>query len=301
MTQGFKLEGFQYARLKTQGAEINIATASPKEYSKATPALLLLHGYPQTHLMWHKVAPALSQHFHIVCADLRGYGDSSKPESDETHLTYSKREMAYDMVDVMRQLGHEIFYAAGHDRGARVIHRMALDHPDKLSKAAVLDIVPTLEMFNSVDQVSATGYYHWYFLIQDKGLPEKMIGQNPDFYLLDKLDRWSTQPESFEQKIVAEYLRCFRRPETIHASCEDYRAAASIDLQHDKADIETKINCPLLVLWGTQGIIGRHFDILEIWRNRASTIQGEGVDCGHFLAEEAPDKTLQCLLQFFNS
>ncbi|HIF18195.1 MAG TPA: alpha/beta hydrolase [Cycloclasticus sp.] len=290
-----QLEGFSYSRLTTQGADINVASAG------SGPPLLLLHGYPQTHYMWHKTAPALSQHFHVICPDLRGYGDSSKPESNAQHTPYSKREMAKDMVEIMQQLGHNTFYVAGHDRGARVAHRMILDYPTTILKAAVLDIVPTIEMFNSIDQISATGYYHWFFLIQSNGLPEKMIGQDPDYYLNDKLNRWSTTPNCFEQHAIDEYLRCFREPSTIHATCEDYRAAASIDLEHDKADLDKKINCPLLVLWGEHGIIGRHFDLLEIWNQCATNVTGQALNCGHFLAEESPDETLDNLTRFFNN
>jgi len=299
MSSPIRLNGFRYTRLTTQGAEINVASASPKDHSPDTPALLLLHGYPQTHYMWHKIAPALSQSFHVVCPDLRGYGDSSKPDSDESHQAYSKREMANDMVNIMQQMGHNTFHVAGHDRGARVAHRMALDYPQAVTKAAVLDIVPTLEMFDNVDQISATGYYHWFFLIQDNNLPERMIGQDPDFYLLDKLKRWSTTPDCFEQNAIDEYLRCFRQPSVIHASCEDYRAAASIDLEHDRADLDTQVSCPLLVLWGENGIIGRHFNLLKLWQRRASDVTGQALNCGHFLAEESPDDTLKSLLNFF--
>jgi haloacetate dehalogenase len=294
-----KIEGFNYTRIKTSGAEINLAASNPNVRANTKPALLLLHGYPQTHYMWHAIAPALAQEFHVICPDLRGYGDSSKPDSDETHHAYSKREMAQDMIELMQQLGHEQFYVVGHDRGARVAHRMTLDHPQRVLKVAVLDIVPTLEMFNNIDQISATGYYHWFFLIQDNGLPEKMIGHDPDAYLLDKLNRWSTRQDCFSSEAIDEYLRCFRMPETIHASCEDYRAAASVDLQHDRQDSAQKIGCPLLALWGKHGIIGRHYDLLSIWQNRATKVRCKSLDCGHFLAEEAADETLEQLLNFF--
>lgn len=293
MNDVFKLDGFTYSTIKTQGAEINIASAG-----NGTP-LLLLHGYPQNHLMWHKIAPALSKKFHVICPDLRGYGDSSKPASDSTHSPYSKREMAKDMVDVMQQMGYKHFNVAGHDRGARVTHRMALDYPEKVLKAAVLDIVPTYDIFKQIDQTVATGYYHWFFLIQDNNVPEHLIGADPDFYLNDKLNRWSTYPERFDANIVKDYLRCFRKPETIHSSCEDYRAAASIDLEHDKADLDHKIECPLLVLWGEHGMMGKHFDMLDIWAKKANTVTGKGLDSGHFLTEEAPEETLENLLAFF--
>jgi len=293
MTAPLKLNGFAYQTIVTQGARIHVASAG------SGPALLLLHGYPQTHLMWHKVAPSLAEKYHLICPDLRGYGDSSKPNSDAQHTPYSKREMAKDMVDVMRQMGHEHFFVAGHDRGARVSHRMALDFPEKVLKAAVLDIIPTYEMFKKIDQSIATAYYHWFFLIQDKGVPEHLIGLDPDFYLKDKLNRWSQYPEQFDNAIVNQYLRCFKDPATIHATCEDYRAAASIDLQHDEADLDKKISCPLLVLWGKHGIMGKHFDMLDIWQQKADNVSGKALDSGHFLAEEAATETLENLLNFF--
>ena len=199
----------------------------------------------------------------------------------------------------MKQLGHEKFYVAGHDRGPRVCHRMALDYPEKIHKMAILDIVPTYEMFKHIDQTMASGYYHWFFLIQDNGLPEHFISLDPDFYLQDKLKRWSTYPEKFDPAVVNDYLRCFRIPDTIHASCEDYRAAASIDLEHDETDLDKLITCPLLVLWGRYGIIGKHVDMLNIWSKKAQHVSGKALDCGHFLAEEAPEETLHSLLDFF--
>jgi haloacetate dehalogenase len=198
-------------------------------------------------------------------------------------------------------MGHDNFYVAGHDRGARVTHRMALDFPEKVLKAAVFDIVPTYELFKNVDQIIATGYYHWFFLIQDNNVPEHLIGMDPDFYLKDKLNRWSIYSDRFDSDITKDYLRCFRNPEMIHASCEDYRAAASIDLEHDKADLGKKIKCPLLVLWGKHGMMGKHFDMLGMWRNKANSISGKALDSGHFLPEEAPEETLNCLNNFFGS
>jgi len=295
MQSTLKLNGFNYTTIKTRGAQINVASAG-----KGAP-LLLLHGYPQTHLMWHKVAPALSKKFHVICPDLRGYGDSSKPSTDSNHLPYSKREMAKDMIDVMHQMGYDSFNVAGHDRGARVTHRMALDYPEKIIKAAVLDIVPTYEMFQQINQVVATGYYHWFFLIQDNGVPEHLIGADPGFYLKDKLQRWSTYPENFDPEIVNDYLRCFRNPATIHASCEDYRAAASIDLEHDKDDFNTKVQCPLLVLWGEHGMMGKHFNMLDVWKTKGEKVCGKSLNSGHFLAEEASEETLQNLEMFFSN
>jgi haloacetate dehalogenase len=264
------------------------------------PPLLLLHGYPQTHVMWHRVAPGLTNHFRVICADLRGYGDSGKPESTPDHGTYSKRAMARDMVELMAVLGYRQFFVAGHDRGARVAHRMALDHPQAVRKACVMDIAPTRHMFHSTNQAFATGYYHWFFLIQPDGLPERLIGADPEYYLREKLRRWAAPGARFDDTAVAEYLRCFRRPEVIHASCEDYRAAASIDLLHDDADFgRRRIDCPLLVLWGAQGFVNRSYDVLPVWRDYARHVEGGTVPSGHFLPEEAPEEVTAEMLRFF--
>jgi len=262
------------------------------------PPLLLLHGYPQTHVMWHKVAPALAQHFTVICPDLRGYGDSSAPPSDEQHLTYAKRTVANDLIELTEQLGFETFMAAGHDRGGRVLHRLLLDHPKRVSRAAVLDIVPTRHIFKTIDQQMATIYEHWFFLIQPDGFPERLIGQDPDYYLTTKLNRWRANPNAFAPEAMAEYLRCFRRPEVIHGSCEDYRAAASIDLEHDEADINQKIQCPLLVLWGQKGAMDKNYDVLKVWREHGKDVQGEALACGHFVPEEAPEGVVRSLTKF---
>lgn len=285
--------GFSAARIATTGAGINLAQGG------SGPPLLLLHGYPQTHIMWHQIAPRLAENFHVVCPDLRGYGDSAKPPGSADHATYSKRAMAQDMVEVMAALGHQEFFVAGHDRGARVTQRLVLDHPGRVRKACVMDIVPTRHMFRTADQVFATGYYHWFFLIQPDGLPERMIGADPVYYLREKLRRWSAPGARFDAAAVAEYVRCFT-PQTIHASCEDYRAAASIDLAHDEQDIGRKIACPLLVLWGAQGFIQRRYDVLAVWRDYAEQVTGRALECGHFLPEEAPHETGEELLRFFN-
>ncbi|MEM8808773.1 MAG: alpha/beta hydrolase [Cyanobacteria bacterium P01_G01_bin.38] len=265
------------------------------------PPLLLLHGYPQTHAMWHKVAPQLAEHFTLVCTDLRGYGDSSKPPSKADHAPYSKRAMAQDQIEIMAELGFDTFMAAGHDRGGRVLHRLLLDHPQRVTRAAVLDIVPTRYIFKTINQAMATLYEHWFFLIQPDGLPERLIGHDPDDYLTTKLHRWSADPSAFSEAAMAEYQRCFRQAETIHASCEDYRAAATIDLANDETDLDAQIQCPLLVLWGAQGAMERHYDVLKIWRDRAVNVQGQALPCGHFLPEEAPHATTQALLKFFQS
>lgn len=265
------------------------------------PPLLLLHGYPQTHVMWHKVAPMLARHFTVICPDMRGYGDSDAPVSDPAHITYAKRTVALDLVALMDHLGFSSFMVAGHDRGGRVLHRLLLDHPERISRAAMLDIVPTRHIFKTINQQMATIYEHWFFLIQPDGFPERLVGQDPDYYLTHKLRRWSANPEAFTPAAMAEYLRCFRRPEVIHATCEDYRAAASIDLEQDEASLDQKIECPLLVLWGEKGAMEKNYDVLKVWGDYATQVQGNPLPCGHFLPEEAPAATAQSLLAFLKA
>lgn len=260
--------------------------------------LLLLHGYPQTHVMWHKLAPALARDYTVVLADLRGYGDSDCPAGAPDHANYAKRRMAQDLVGLMAQLGHDRFALAGHDRGGRVAHRLALDYPACVRHLVLLDIVPTYDMFGATSQALATAYYHWFFLCQPSPLPERLIGADPVFYLHHCLKTWSRMPDAFTADALAEYERCFRRPAVIHGTCEDYRAAAGIDLAHDLADRACRIACPLLVLWGAQGFIGRHYDVLAAWRERAVNVRGAGVPGGHFLPEEAPGETLRALSDF---
>jgi haloacetate dehalogenase len=286
------LDGFEQTRIATSGAEINLRKAGQG------PPLLLLHGYPQTQAMWHKIAPALAERFTVVLTDLRGYGDSAKPPGGDRHAAYSKRAMARDQAEVMTALGFEEFSVVGHDRGARVGHRLALDHPGRVTKLAVLDIAPTLAMYERTDMAFASAYYHWFFLIQPFDLPERLIGADPDYYLETKLGKWSRSAGCFEAAALAEYRRCFRDPATIHATCEDYRAAAGIDLEHDRADLDHQLACPLLVLWGARGVIERQYEVLEIWRERAREVDGKALPCGHFLAEEAPAETLAELLKF---
>ena len=258
------------------------------------PPLLLLHGHPQTHAMWHLVAPRLAERFTVVAADLRGYGDSSKPPSAPDHEPYSKRAMARDQVAMMRHFGFERFCVAGHDRGGRVGYRMALDHPGRVEKLAVLDIVPTGEMYRRANMAFGLGYWHWFFLAQPEPFPERVIGANPDAYYIR--DTW----ELFTPAARAEYRRCFHDPTTIHAICEDYRAGATIDFAHDEADRGfRKIASPLLALWGKRGYMEQWYDVLAIWREWAADARGRALDCGHYLAEEAPDETAAELIAFF--
>lgn len=263
------------------------------------PPLLLLHGYPQTHAMWHKVAPQLATRYELVMPDLRGYGDSGKPAGSPDHATYSKRSMARDAAGLMTFLGHERFAVAGHDRGARVVHRLCLDHAQRVERACVMDIVPTLTVFERIDQAMATAYFHWFFLIQDRPLPEAMIAADPERWLRGCLHRWSKGNDAaFDEAVVADYVRCLREPDCAHATCEDYRAGASIDLDHDRADRTRTIGCPLLVLWGGRGFLQRNYDVLAAWREKADNVDGMALDCGHFLPEEQPQAVVEQLIRF---
>jgi haloacetate dehalogenase len=264
--------------------------------------VLLLHGYPQTSACWHAVAPKLvTAGFSVIIPDLRGYGASDKPPSSANHVTYSKRVMAADQVELMQHLGHDRFYLAGHDRGGRVAHRLALDHPACVERIAVLDIVPTATMYAKTDRDFATGYYHWFFLIQPAPLPEKLVGADPEFYLRSKLASWGRSGmDAYSEEAVEEYCRAFRDPACISATCEDYRAAASIDLVHDAEDGHRRIEAPLLVLWGTKGLVGRLYDVVAEWDQKASDVTGEGFPVGHFLPEEASQETAEALITFFS-
>ena len=274
---------------------INIAICS----KGAGPPLLLLHGYPQTGYMWHKIAPRLAEDFTVVVADLRGYGDSDKPTSSEDHAVYSKRAMAADMMAVMTALGYSQFFIAGHDRGGRVAHRLARDYPQAVTKLAVLDIAPTAMMYDTTDMHFATSYYHWFFLIQPAPFPETLIGSDPKFFLESKMQHWGKDRSAITNDAFDEYLRCFSNPDTIHASCEDYRASASIDLEHDAADVGLKLDIPLLVLWGATAMVGNKYDMLCAWQEVATDVTGFAVPGGHYLPEESPDETYQALLDFF--
>ena len=266
------------------------------------PPVLLLHGHPQTHVTWHAVAPRLVRAGHsVVAADLRGYGDSARPEGGENHLNYSKRAMAADQVAMMRALGHPVFAVVGHDRGGRVAHRMALDHPAAVRRIVVLDIVPTATMYARTDRAFATRYFWWFFLIQPAPLPERLIEADPEFYLRHHLARQSRTPGVPEEALVQEYLRCYRQPGAIHAICEDYRAAATIDLDHDAADAGRQVEVPLLALWGARGVVGELYDVLATWREKAADVQGQALPCGHALQEEAPDETAAALVAFLGA
>lgn len=263
-------------------------------------ALLLLHGYPQTHVLWHKVAPALSEHFTVVAADLRGYGRSSKPPSVADHATYSKRSMAGDMVKVMQGLGFERFFVGAHDRGARVAHRMALDWPERVARLAVLDIAPTREMYANTSDGFARAYWHWFFLIQKAPFPEAMIAADPEAFWLKKCGSGSAGLTPFSDDALRAYLEAFADPEVIRASCEDYRAAAAIDIAHDDANDGRKISCPMLALWAETGAIEAHFDCLALWRQRAEDVRGHALPGGHYLAEELPELVAQNFIEFFS-
>lgn len=287
--------GFETRRVRTRGATIHLVRGGDG------PPLLLLHGYPETHAMWHKVAPALAREYTVVCADLRGYGDSSKPRGLPDHSNYSKRAMGEDMVEVMRALGFERFHVAGHDRGARVGHRMARDHGARVASLTVMDISPTLKMYQSTNMAFATAYWHWFFLIQPAPWPEKLLAGHVPYYILGRIGRGKAGLAPFSPAARREYVRCFRDPRTIHATCEDYRAAATIDLEHDRRDLRKKIRMPVLVLWAKQGVIEKMFDPLRDWREVATDVRGRALDCGHFLPEEKPREVVAELRRFLAS
>ena len=288
-------EGFARHTIDVEGTSIHLRAAG------RGPAVLLLHGYPQTHAMWHRVAPRLTERFTVVVPDLRGYGDSGKPAGDATHQAYSKRVMAADQVAVMRRLGHERFAVAGHDRGGRVGYRMALDHPERVTRLAVLDIVPTKTVFDAVDRQVAMDTFHWFFLSQPYDLPERLIAADPTYFLQHLLGRWSGDGlRPFTAEALAEYVRCFSDPATIHATCEDYRAGATVDYDADAADQgKRRIGCPVLALWGGHGRVERR-DPRVAWRQWADDVRGGSLPCGHFLAEEQPEATATALQEFFS-
>jgi len=291
-------EGFAEQRLNVGAVTLRVRTGGRPD----APPLLLLHGFPQTHVMWHRVAQRLAPHFCLVLPDLRGYGDTDKPAGGPDHAAYSKRAMAADVAGLMARLGHPRYAVCGHDRGGRVAHRLALDHPQAVSRLCLLDIAPTLDMYGATDMAFARAYYHWFHLIQPAPLPEQMIGGCAREYLHAKLGGWgSSGLAHVEPQALADYERCFCQPEAIHAACEDYRAAAGIDLEHDRASRAAgeRIACPLLVLWGERGVVQRLFDPLALWQAQCSAaVQGHALDCGHFIPEERPEDTAAALLRF---
>ena len=289
-------EGFVRTEIKTSGARIVAVRGG------TGPPLLLLHGNPFSHLSWHKIAPRLASEFTVVATDLRGYGDSEKPPGGADHSGYSFRVMAQDQVEVMAAFGFERFYAAGHDRGARVLHRMCLDHPEKVARAAILDIIPQHHLYNNISLGWATFSWHWFFNIQPADMPEKMMGADPDWFIEKKLAKTRQGLSFFGKEALAEYKRCFRNPQTIHAICEDYRATVTVDLPMDETDFKAgrKISCPLLLLWGATGGVGRNHESMKVWPDYAADIRGgKALPCGHYLSEEAPEETYAELRAFF--
>ena len=296
MTSSPWFAGFETRTHRVGGVDIFARTGGRPD----GPPLLLLHGFPQTHAMWHRVAMPLAEHFRLVLPDLRGYGDSSKPPGDPDHANYSKRALAQDMAALMSQLGHQRFAVVGHDRGGRVAHRLALDHAERVSRLCVIDIAPTLDMYEATDMAFASAYYHWFYLIQPAPLPERMIGGDPHFYLHWTLGGWGAAGlNHIEPQALAEYERCFCRPEAIHAACEDYRAAAGIDLEHDRASRAAghRIACDTLVLWAARGVVQRLFKPVELWQAQcARKVSAAVLAGGHFLPEELPAETASALL-----
>ena len=290
-------EGFEEVRIETSGTTINLV------HKGSGPGLLLLHGYPQTHVMWHKTAPSLAEHFTVVAPDLRGYGDSGKPPSDDDLSVYCKRTTAQDQVEVMDELGFDEFHVVGHDRGARVGHRMALDYPDRVASFTSLDVVASQAAFDNMDKDLAYSWFHWHLMRQPAPLPETMIGNSVEVYLRTLLDLWTAVDGAITEEAYAEYLRCFRDPETVRATCMDYRSV-ELDLVHDEEDRGRKLTCPVLALWASNmprrpgWQTGTGLDMLTTWRERAEDVRGRAIDCGHFLPEESPEETIREILGF---
>jgi haloacetate dehalogenase len=291
-------EGFTKTEIETSGARIVTV------HGGKGPPVLLMHGNPFTHVSWHLVAPLLARDFTVVCTDLRGYGDSSKPPDGENHANYSFLAMAMDNVEVMAKLGFKRFAAAGHDRGARVLHRMCLDHPGKVSQAAIIDIIPTHHLLNNVSRAWGLFSWHWFFMAQAFDLPERMMGADAEFYIRRKLGKGPAGLKFFTPEALAEYIRCIKNPETIHGMCEDYRATFGIDLQMDEADYKAgkKVACPVLLLWGANGGVGRNHKPMEVWKDYAADIRrGAALPCGHYVPEECPRETAAELAGFFKT
>ena len=290
------LPGFEYRRMDVAGMTVSYAIRG------SGPPLLLLHGYPENHLMWRHVAPFLARDHTVVLADLRGYGDSGKPVPDAAGNLYSKRFMARDQVGLMSQLGFGPFQLVGHDRGARVAHRLVLDHPDTVTRLAVLDIVPTRHVLGNVTRALATAYYHWFFLIAPNGIPEHMIASEPGYWIRSFISPLLGEGASIEPEVMEDYIRCFRDPGTIAASCADYRSGASTDLVHDEETFAAgqKIECPVLALWGKQAFVGRGYEPLSVWQQYATDVRGHALPTGHFLPEEAPDQVSAALHEFLD-
>lgn len=288
--------GFRAATVETSGAKIRVLTRGSGK------PLLLVHGHPETMVTWHKIASALAQSYQVVLTDLRGYGDSSKPEGGDNHVNYSFRAMAQDQVEVMQQLGHKRFFLAGHDRGGRCAHRLCLDHPDAVEKAAFLDIAPTLTMYQDTNKEFATRYVWWFFQIQPYPMPEHFIALDPVYYLRDHLFVQGKTPGAVTPEAMAEYARCYCSIQSIHAVCEDYRAGASIDLDMDRSDDGAghKIACPVHALWGAKGTVGQLWNVIDTWKPKASgPVTGRALECGHLLPEERPDEVLSEFKRFF--
>ncbi|MCY3879308.1 MAG: alpha/beta hydrolase [Rhodobacteraceae bacterium] len=282
-----------------EGAGINLFVrhaGNPK-----SPAVLLLHGYPQTSAMWRDVAPLLARQFHAICPDLRGYGRSDKPSSDGDHSPYSKRAMAEDFISLMQGFGHERYFIAGHDRGGRVAHRLGMDHPQSPIAMSLIDIAPTREMYANSTAEFARAYWHWFFLIQNHPLPETLIEAAAEEFWLLKCLRLAGADHPFSDEALSEYLTAFQDPAVIHATCEDYRAAVGIDIQHDDADGDRKLAMPIQLIWAANGVIGKCFEPLRIWKLRAEYVEGLAVDGTHYLVEEHPEFTARQLTQFFQS
>lgn len=289
-------EGFEKHYIDVNDVTIHCVTAGDG------PPVLMLHGFPQNLALWARVAPILAEHFTVVCADLRGYGDSSKPKCLPDHSNYSFRTMANDNVELMKSLGHDSFHLVGHDRGGRTGHRLALDHPDALESLVVMDIVPTYTMLTETNRHVASAYWHWYFLSQAEPFPEHMIALDPDFFYETSLFGWgATDINDFDKEQLDEYRRCWRTPEMIHGSCSDYRAAITIDLEHDEASLGQIVECPTLVFYGSKGTMAQCYDIPATWQSRLSNMEIASIPGGHFFVDNFPKKTAEILIRFVSS